>query len=323
MSQETQTQDNKSLRIITGKRADWMELARDCVCFANADGGTLRIGIEDGTDEPPPDQRIGPELLDRLRKRLGELTVNVQVAPEIVSGSNGGEYITLRILRSTGIASTADGRYFIRVGDVCNPIVGDDVMRLLTDRPQVPWEMMQAAAQPRVDAAKKAALVKQLRASERVKDSVKNKSDDELLAHYGLADDDHLTQLGVLMLERAMDRARLGTAPIVQAIKYDENDQKVAKWVWDDYTLSPLELPDAIWSTIPDFRESYEVADGMFRRRVPAYDERVVRELLVNALVHRPYTQSGRHLPESPPRSVGSGQSGAIAHRRDAGQHPA
>lgn len=43
----------------------------------------------------------------------------------------------------------------------------------------------------------------------------------------------------------------------------------------------------------PDFRESYEVAEGLYRRSVPAYDEKVVRELLVNALVHRPYTQRG------------------------------
>lgn len=132
-----------------------------------------------------------------------------------------------------------------------------------------------------------------MRASERVKESVRNKTESELLAHYGLTDDGHPTQLGVLILGRPNDRARLGTAPIVQAIKYDEHEQKVAKWTWDDYTLSPLELPDAIWERIPDFRESYEVADGLFRRSVPAYDQRVVRELLVNALVHRPYTQRG------------------------------
>ena len=79
----------------------------------------------------------------------------------------------------------------------------------------------------------------------------------------------------------------------MQAIKYDEHGQKINKWVWDDCALSPVELVDAVWREIPDFRESYEVAEGMFRRSVPAYDEKVVRELLVNALVHRPYTQQG------------------------------
>jgi ATP-dependent DNA helicase RecG len=42
-----------------------------------------------------------------------------------------------------------------------------------------------------------------------------------------------------------------------------------------------------------DFREWYELPDGLYRQCVPAYDEIVVRELLVNALVHRPYTQRG------------------------------
>jgi ATP-dependent DNA helicase RecG len=63
--------------------------------------------------------------------------------------------------------------------------------------------------------------------------------------------------------------------------------------VWDDCALSPVELVDAVWREVPDFRESYEVAEGLYRRSVPAYDEKVVRELLVNALVHRPYTQQG------------------------------
>ena len=65
------------------------------------------------------------------------------------------------------------------------------------------------------------------------------------------------------------------------------------KIVWDDYTLSPMELIDAVWTEVPDFRESYELPDGLFRKSVPVYDETVVRELLVNALVHRPYTQRG------------------------------
>jgi len=69
--------------------------------------------------------------------------------------------------------------------------------------------------------------------------------------------------------------------------------QGVAKYVWDDYSLSPVELVDVVWQGVPDFREAYELPDGLFRGRVPAYEEAVARELVVNALVHRPYTQRG------------------------------
>ncbi len=35
------------------------------------------------------------------------------------------------------------------------------------------------------------------------------------------------------------------------------------------------------------------MADGMFRKFVPNYEEEVIRELMANALVHRPYTTRG------------------------------
>ncbi len=295
MTDENEHFDRKSLRVVTGKSADFASLAQDCVAFSNGAGGRLLIGIEDGCVEPPADQRVEPTLVDTIRKRIGELTVNVSVVPERATAGNGGEYVIVNIPRGHSVASTNQGRYFLRVGDACQPIVGDDVLRLASERPSAPWESMTALAVPRshADAAKCAAFSIALRASDRVKLFVKEKSDDELLDHYGLASGALLTNLGVLLLGSPSDRARLGSAPIVQAIRYDERGTKIGKFVWDDHALSPIELINAVWREVPDFRETYELPEGMFRRQVPAFEEVVVRELLVNALVHRPYTQRG------------------------------
>ncbi len=129
--------------------------------------------------------------------------------------------------------------------------------------------------------------------SERVKQSVKEKSDEELLEHYLLADGEYLTNLGILCIGKRTDRAKLGSAPVVQFIKYDENDAKVNKIIWDDYSLNPMEMLEAIWNEVPDWKESYEFPDGLYRQHIAHYDKTVVRELLINALVHRPYTQRG------------------------------
>jgi ATP-dependent DNA helicase RecG len=292
---ESQYFDRKSLRKVTGPTADFAELARDCVCFANSKGGTLLIGIEDNCNAPPIGQRVDPGLPDRIRKRVCELTVNLQVYPEIKEHGDGGEYVALMIPRSVGVASTSDGRYFLRVGDTCRPVVGDDVLRLADERPSLSWEGMTSLGIPvtNVNSTKLAKWSSGIRDSDRVKSSVKEKPDDELLEHYGLVSSGKLTNLGVLLLGGAPDRANLGSAPVVQAIKYDERGAKVTKWIWDEHCLSPIELVDAIWEQLPDFRESYEVADGMRRMNVPAFEEAVVRELLVNAFVHRPYTQRG------------------------------
>lgn len=295
MSLEGQIRDQKSLRAVIGKTADWKELAKDCVAFANSVGGKLIIGVEDGADQPPVGQTIPAGLTDAMRKRIAELTVGVTALPEVLVSETGAEFIELTIPRATGVASTSDGRYFIRVGDESRPVTGDDVMRLASERSAVPWETQTTLRIGRssVEPKKLDRLLADLRASDRVKSSVKEKTSEELLDHYLLADDDFLTNLGVLCIGAQSARAKLGSAPVVQFIKFDETGQKVNKIVWDDHTLSPMELVSAVWHEVPDFRERYELPDGLFRQHVPAFDEVVVRELLVNALVHRPYTQRG------------------------------
>ena len=295
MTQEGQLVDKKSLRSVTGKNADWNELVKDCVAFANATGGSLLLGIEDGVDEPPSDQQIPADLPDTVRRKIAERCVNVAALPDVVTAANGGQYVNLAIPRSVAVASTTDGRYFLRVADQSKPVTGDDVLRLAAERAALPWETQTTLQVPRsaTDPDKTDKLVKALRASDRVKASVKEKTDGELLDHYQLAQGDWLTHLGILCLGQQRHRAQLTTAPVIQFIKYDDHEQKVNKLVWDDHTLNPMELIEAVWLEVPDFRERYELPDGLYRQNVPAFDEVVVRELLVNALVHRPYTQRG------------------------------
>ena len=124
--------DHKSLRVVTGRTADWDEVAKDCVAFANAQGGRLLIGIEDGEVAAPFGQRVADELVERTRRRIGELTVNVSAAIQrCVSEETGGEYLEVGVSRSHAPASTTDGRYYLRVSDESKPLVGEEVQRLL------------------------------------------------------------------------------------------------------------------------------------------------------------------------------------------------
>ena len=95
---ENQTWDKKSIRAVTGNSKSFDEIAKDCVAFANKDGGHLAIGIEDDDELPPSTQRIDDSLKERVVKRINELTVNVAVVPRIVETENGGEYLDLEIL---------------------------------------------------------------------------------------------------------------------------------------------------------------------------------------------------------------------------------
>jgi ATP-dependent DNA helicase RecG len=296
MTDEGSDLDNKSIRYALGKHKDADHLACDCVGFANAAGGSILLGIEDGQNGPPAGQLVPEGLADKLNKRIPQITTNVSVTVHLERASNGGEYLRLQVARNEqSIAATSDGRYFLRVADETKRLLPDDLGRLMTERNTLVWEIQPRRKVPadRHDSDKLEVFVAQVKASDRVSAFVKAKSAGELLTHYFFADGPNLTNLGVLWVGRREDRAALLHAPVVQCIRYDDRGQKIWKRTWDLYDLNPYEIIEAVWREVPDWQESYEIPEGIFRKSVPHYDEVVVRELLANALVHRPYTQRG------------------------------
>lgn len=289
--------DNKSLKKVTGRTADFDELSKDCVAFANSHGGYLAIGIEDGEEKPAPDQKIPDDLPEKIIKRINELTINVALRPEVVDADNGGQYLKLHVLPSqVSIASTTKGVYYIRDHDSSRPLLPDELSRLISDKPAYSWETKVSLKiqWQKADLTKLSKFVLDIKASDRVSRFVKEKTDEELLSYYQMIDDDgYLTNLGVLWIGKPEQRARLLYSPIVQYIRYDTEEHKVDKIVWNDYRLNPQELLISLWESIPEWREYNEVSEGLWRKELPVYDEKVVRELLCNAIVHRPYTTRG------------------------------
>jgi ATP-dependent DNA helicase RecG len=296
MNDEGQIYDRKSIRYALGKHADHKGLAADCVGLANAQGGVIHVGIEDDATAPPSSQQVPSKLPDQLRKRMSQLTVNVGLEIQLISDPNGGQYIELRVFPTIqGVSSTTSGIYYIRVADETKRLMPDELGRLWVDRASMAWELQTGLRIPagQTDPAKLALFCHNIRASDRVSAFVKDKTDLAILQHYQMVMNGFLTNLGILWVGRTEDRASLQYAPTIQCIKFDEREQKVRKWTWVDYSLTPMELIESVWKEVPDWLESYELPDGLFRKNIPHYEEVVVRELLANALVHRPYTTGG------------------------------
>ncbi|MCH5334937.1 MAG: putative DNA binding domain-containing protein [Alistipes sp.] len=289
------TFDKKSLKTVCGETADFNELAKDCVAFANAKGGKIYIGIENNMEHPPVNQKIDDNLLQQIPVRISQLTVNTSVIAQKCIDANGAEYIDLTIHQSVAtISGTTNGRYFIRIGDQSVPLHPDQLLRLLNDKPSYNWETRATKVhRNNYDIDKFKTFIADIRSSKRVSQFVKEKSEDELLDYYLFTEGDYLTNLGVLWIGKRNDRAKIKYAPAIQFIKYDERGNKVNKIIWDDYELNPKELIEAVWTQVPDWKEGLEISGGLFREFIPNYGERTIRELITNAIVHRPYTTAG------------------------------
>lgn len=295
--EENKNIDKKSLKFLKGKNTDWVELAKDCVCFANSQGGFIYIGIEDNEKLPPEMQKISDRNLpDVIQKNITLRTVNVGVAVTIEEAKNGAEYIQVQVFRNAQtIASTTDGKYYVRVHDECKPIPPDEMARLAADKNAFVWEEQTNKRVPSIqyDEQKRRNFLSEIRNSVRVSNFIKEMTDDEIMEFYFIQKNGYLTNLGILWIGKRNDRASLLYPPAIQVIRYDDKDEKVWKLLLDDYFLNPKELLERVLDDVPDWQESVEVSEGMFRKNIPFFPIEVIRELTVNALVHRTYTTRG------------------------------
>ncbi len=293
---ENSLYDKKSLLTIASKKIDWKEIVKDVVAFSNAEGGILEFGIENGMETPDCLQRIQDSLMTMLVNNINGKTNGVQISAEKKKYDNGGETILLVIRRSVVMATTSDGKVFMRNGDNSEPITGEDLHRLSEEKGCYSWELrVSNYALSDCDTKRLTYILHSLRTSNRVSDFVKEKTDTELLRYFGLLAEnkDLMTYLGVSFLGSQLQRQRISNAPTLQCIKFDEYGEKINKWTWDDFVYGPDEIIEKVWESIPDWNESQEVSDGLFRKNVMAYDKDVVRELICNAEIHRSYAITG------------------------------
>ena len=289
---ETQVIEYKSIQKIQTGDKGLKELAKTCVSLANAQGGIIVIGFEDKTKEPPPDQKVTQKQINDTLEKLRGFCFSVGLSTSgILKHVNGGEYFEIKVFPSQKIvATTSDGKIYIRIADKCEPVRGEDLQRIVAEKEAFQWELLSKNISldtiPKINIQK---LINDIRLSDRVKDSIKEKSDVEILEHYNLVQNGQLTNLGILWLGTAQQRAKLSYRITDQYIVYDALEQKTRKYLWDDYALNPKELLSSIEKEAVELNYSYEFPDGLFRNQVRHYPKEVIRELLINAIAHKSY----------------------------------
>lgn len=296
MQSENTVIEYKSLKKVNSGDGGFKELAITCVCLANTLGGKLIIGIEDKHKTPPDNQKITTEITNKTITRLRTLCFNVGlVLNDIEKHENGGEYFSLTIQpTSKSLATTSDGKIFIRVGDQCQPVRGEDVIRLATEKDAFQWEtQIRNVSVPQVPLENIDWFADEIRKSDRVKQSVKDKTSIEIAEHYNLILNNSLTNLGVLWLGNASQRSRIVYPLTVQYIVYDELEKKIRKEDWNDYIQNPKELLLDIEKRAIELTYYDEFPQGLFRNKISHYDQRLIRELLINAIAHKSYSISG------------------------------
>ncbi|MES0334843.1 MAG: ATP-binding protein [Candidatus Magnetobacterium sp. LHC-1] len=284
----------KSLSKVHGKGAKLEDLAVTCVCLANSQGGRIIIGFEDKDKQPPPAQIVTDDVVNATITRLRSLCFNVSLSvSNIETHDNGGQYFVIMVSPSKAIATTSNGKLYIRVGDQCQPVHGEDIYRLVSEKDTFQWELQQHDISiGQIPESNIRWFAGEIRQSNRVKPGIKELSDAEIVQHYNLVIDNKLTNLGILWLGVATQRIQLTYPITIQYIVYDEQENKTRKHSWHDCTQNPKELLMDIEKQAVELTYYQEFPHGLLRKQIRHYDQRVIRELLVNSIAHKSYTIS-------------------------------
>lgn len=295
MNSETQTIEYKSLQKIRTGDKGYKDLSTTCVALANAQGGLIYVGYDDKKKHTLPGQVVTADEVNDTITRLRSLCFNVSLSgSEVLTDETDSQYFIITVFPSMkSIASTSDGKFYMRFADKCEPVHSEDMLRLSEAKGCFQWEITKTRFA--IDEAARIelhSLSEAIRSSDRVKEHIRQMDDDEISEHYCLVDDGYLTNLGVLWLGSIKQKNWISYPITVQYIVYDADENKVRKVEWRNEGMNPKELLQDIEKEAIELTYSYEFPDGLFRKQIRHYHPKVLRELLVNAIVHQSMTIS-------------------------------
>jgi ATP-dependent DNA helicase RecG len=278
------------------------EMAERLCGMANAQGGLIIIGVKDATHEIVgiPDRRIG-ETLDVISRAVRQM-----IKPELVLDPAEPEIYTIAdkkvvvatVKPSSGPVYQAHGIYWIRRGTHTVSLSLSELLEVANDRGLLDWEHQSArnATMEDLDLEKVKAYLERRSANSRQTSRFENI--ERVLVGMGCAvttdDGIHPTNAGLLFFghhpqEHILqgDIACVLFRETVGASRYA--DRRIV-------TGTVQELIDGAELFLSRYIAVGARVEGFKRIDIPEYSLEVLREAIINAVVHRDYSKRGESV---------------------------
>ena len=262
------------------------KLARYCSGLANEGGGRIVLGVTDKR----PRRVVGSQALPDPGHTAARLTRDLQFRIEFeeIQHPDGRVLVFTARPHMLGVPVQYEGIYWARAGDELKAMPPDQLRRIFDEAaPDFSAELHPQAVLSDLDPA----LIEQFRGMWRRKSG--NAALDAL-SHQQLLEDAELLQNGKLTLaalivlgtKAAMGR-HLAQAEVV--FEYRSSEASLAHQQRIEYRQGFLGFLDSLWTTLNLRNEILHYQEGLFMGDIPAFNEAVVREAILNAVTHRDY----------------------------------
>jgi ATP-dependent DNA helicase RecG len=281
------------------EKADAKAIAETMVAFANTEGGTMVIGVDQ--DGEPVSRQIDTEALEKALKDADD-----NCNPTVVVGNwepvelDGDKTAyAIPVPRSIELHAMTDGRVLIRSGVKNRPLGGQEILKLASAKSTGDFESEVVPGATKDDFSRKMIDEYLAKRAERSKRPYNGKIDD-LLKEIGAVDAEGRATVGGILLFSDYPQHWLPQSGIVFAKfvgKTPRGENGLAGYSRREELTGPLsKLVEATWNLIWSEMAVGAVVKGLEREETFEYPQFAVREAIVNAVCHRDYRLKGRRI---------------------------
>lgn len=271
-------------------------LAEYLVAFANTDGGTLLIGMDEKGRAINGVYAEEIEGVVRAAERM--CRPPVVITWEHVE-AQGGVAFAIHVPRSPELHSLDDGRVLIRLGSETRPLGGEEIKQLAATKSAGDFEAEPIPGAKRHDLDEDMIAEYVEKRQQRQRRAI-TETPDELLHEIGaLTEDGRPTHSGILLFGRNPQQF-LTQAGLV-FVRFPGTEPRgeggEAGYGRRDEFSGPLaRVIEGAWQVIWSEMAVGAVVTGLERQDITEYPAFAVREALVNSVCHRDYRLRGRRI---------------------------
>lgn len=259
---------------------------KEICAFANAQGGTLYVGVEDdgsivGLDDID-------ELYEKIPTRLRDI---LGIVAELnILEKEGKRYLEIRIAKSETPINLR-GKYYLRSGSSKIELSGSSLNDFLLSKSGVKsWDEVidDRASFDDLDSETILAYKRDAENSGRIK-NVMSLSDRDLLQRLKLIEGDKITRAAIILFAKDPKKFILNVGFKIGKMSHQSARPITINDFESNLITMISDVPDVLYTKYLTKVFSFE---GMKRKETGEYPEGAMREMILNALVHRDYSKT-------------------------------
>jgi ATP-dependent DNA helicase RecG len=253
--------------------------------FANTDGGTMRLGVDD-SGHPVGVSGLKKLLEDLPNKILSKLGIIATVRSE---SQDGKDLVTIAVERMD-VPISYNGRYHKRSGSTTQELNGKELTRFLVSKSISNWDEYPV---PNSDVSEiDPATIEKFThlARNRLSTLDTQLRIQDFLAKLNLMEGNQIRRAGILLFGKNVKK--YFASAFIRIGRFDANNEMVSMDTIEGNLFEQIER------CVESLRNKYLLVtskiDGLYRKDALEFPESVIREAITNAVVHREYL--GAHV---------------------------